>query len=403
MRLSFCMIVKNEAANLARCLSSVQAIADELIVLDTGSTDETVTIAQSFGAQVHHFTWSNDFSAARNEALKYATGDWVLVLDADEVLVPEVVPLLLQAMQQPTAIVINLIRQEIGATQSPYSLVSRLFRHHPAILFSRPYHAMVDDSVAQILQMEPQWQIINCPTVAILHYGYEPGTIASRDKFQKAKTTMEGFWANHPGDPYVCSKLGALYVQIGEFDRGIELLEQGVRSPQVAAAHPSDAPLLYELHYHLGIAYSQLNQSQQAEQQYRAAIQQPILDRLKLGAYNNLGGLLKAKGDLVSAQIHYQTCLRIDPDFATGHYNLGMTLKAIGQLAEAVTHYQIAIRLVPDYADAYQNLGVVLFKLGRVTESLEAFQQAINRHEQQNNSAEAMRLRQGLAAMGFRV
>lgn len=402
MRLSFCMIVKNEAANLARCLSSVQAVADELIVLDTGSTDQTVAIAQSFGAQVHHFTWINDFSAARNEALKYVTGDWVLVLDADEVLTPEVIPLLQQAMQQETVLVINLIRQEIGATQSPYSLVSRLFRHHPAIQFSRPYHAMVDDSVAQLLQTEPQWQIINCPRVAILHYGYEPGTISSRDKFQKAKTTMEGFWADHPDDPYVCSKLGALYVQIGEFDRGIELLEQGVQSTQLSSS-ASNAPILYELYYHLGIAYSHLNQGQQAEQQYRAAIQQPILDQLKLGAYNNLGGLLKAKGDLVGAQSAYQTCLTIDPDFAIGHYNLGMTLKAMGQLAEAIAHYQTAIQLAPDYADAYQNLGVVLLKLGRVTDSLEAFQQAIDRHEQQNNLAEAIRLRQGLTEMGFRV
>lgn len=68
MQLSFCMIVKNEADQLARCLTSVRDVADELIVLDTGSTDDTVAIAQSFGAQVHHFTWNNDFSAARNAA-----------------------------------------------------------------------------------------------------------------------------------------------------------------------------------------------------------------------------------------------------------------------------------------------------------------------------------------------
>jgi glycosyltransferase involved in cell wall biosynthesis len=68
------MIVRDEAANLPACLTSVKDVVDELIVLDTGSTDETVTIAQSFGAQVQHFTWCNDFSAARNESLKYATG-----------------------------------------------------------------------------------------------------------------------------------------------------------------------------------------------------------------------------------------------------------------------------------------------------------------------------------------
>jgi glycosyltransferase involved in cell wall biosynthesis len=77
------MIVKNGAATLARCLSSVQGHVDDIIVLDTGSTDDTVAIAQGFGARVHHFEWIDDFSAARNTALEYSAADWNLILDAD--------------------------------------------------------------------------------------------------------------------------------------------------------------------------------------------------------------------------------------------------------------------------------------------------------------------------------
>ncbi|WP_368655324.1 glycosyltransferase family 2 protein [Castellaniella ginsengisoli] len=77
------MIVKNEAATLARCLSSVQGHVDDIIVLDTGSTDDTVGIAQGFGARVHHFGWVDDFSAARNAALDHSSADWNLILDAD--------------------------------------------------------------------------------------------------------------------------------------------------------------------------------------------------------------------------------------------------------------------------------------------------------------------------------
>lgn len=397
MRLSLCMIVKDEAANLSRCLESARGLVDEIIVLDTGSTDATPAIARSHGAKVHHFAWCHDFSAARNKALKYVTADWVLVLDADEVLVPAIGPALKQAVRQEHALVINLMRQEIGATQSPYSLVSRLFRHHPEIYFARPYHAMVDDSVAQLLQKEPQWQVIDCPDVAILHYGYEPGTIADRDKLQKAKTTMESFYKAHPGDPYVCSKLGALYVEMGNLQKGISLLEQGLQSSQVAG---SDAPVLYELYYHLGIAYNRIQHFEQAEQHYLLATQQPILDRLKLGAYNNLAGLLKAKGNLIGAQQLYQTCVTIDPAFAIGHCNLGATLKAMGQMADAMTHYQRAIQLDPNYAEAHQNLGVVLLKVGRVTESLAAFRRAIEIH-QRSNTAEAERLQRGLEEMGL--
>lgn len=396
MRLSLCMIVKNEAKNLPRCLDSVQGVVDEMIVLDTGSTDATPEIARSYGATVVQFEWCNDFSLARNEALKFVLGDWVLVLDADETLAAEFIPMLQKVIQPQSTLVVNLVRHEIGATQSPYSLVSRLFRRHPAIQFSRPYHAMIDDSVVQLLAQAPTWQVINTSEVAILHYGYEPGMIASRDKRQTAKATMEAFWKAHPDDAYGCSKLGALYVEIGEVNRGVELLEQGLRSLS------ESAPIRYELHYHLGIAYSRLKQYPLAEQHYQSATQQPILDCLKLGAYNNWGGLLKAKGDWVNARNSYQTCLEIDPNFAIGHYNLGMTLKASGQLEAAISHYQAAIRLAPDYAEAYQNLGVTLLKLGKVPEGLQAFRQAIGLH-QPHNPTEAARLRQGLAEMGFHV
>ncbi|MGB6008054.1 glycosyltransferase [Castellaniella sp.] len=77
------MIVKNGAATLARCLSSVQGHVDDVIVLDTGSADDTVAIARRFGARVHHFEWIDDFSAARNAALAYSDADWNLILDAD--------------------------------------------------------------------------------------------------------------------------------------------------------------------------------------------------------------------------------------------------------------------------------------------------------------------------------
>lgn len=396
MDLSLCMIVKNEEASLPQTLESVRGVVDECVVLDTGSSDRTVEIAQEFGASVYHFEWCNDFSVARNEALNYVKGKWVLVLDADEVLTPDIVPEMKQAMNSDRNLVINLVRQEVGASQSPYSLVSRLFRNHPKVRFSRPYHAMVDDSVQALLQQEPKWNVVSLSKVGILHYGYQPGAIAALDKYNRARTAMEGFLATHPHDPYVCSKLGALYIQIGQVNEGIELLERGLKSPQI------EAPILFELHYHLGNAYTRLKQFQQAADHYQAAIQQPILSQLKLGAYNNLGNLLFSVGDLTTAKKAYETTLKIDSRFAEGHYNLGMALKALGQLDDAIASYRKAIELNPNYADAYQNLGVVLLKLGRVPESLSAFGQAIALHET-HNPTEAQRLRQGLQDMGFPI
>lgn len=84
MNISSCLIVKNEADNIVRSLESIKKIADEIIVVDTGSTDNTVEIAQSFGAKVFFYEWDNNFSNAKNFALDKATGDWIIFLDADE-------------------------------------------------------------------------------------------------------------------------------------------------------------------------------------------------------------------------------------------------------------------------------------------------------------------------------
>ncbi len=90
IRISQCMIVKNEEKYLEDCLKAMspirEAVPSELIVVDTGSTDRTVEIAEQYADQVLHFEWCDDFSAARNVSLEAASGEWFLYLDGDEIL-----------------------------------------------------------------------------------------------------------------------------------------------------------------------------------------------------------------------------------------------------------------------------------------------------------------------------
>jgi tetratricopeptide (TPR) repeat protein len=259
------------------------------------------------------------------------------------------------------------------------------------------------------LQKEPHWQIGYLPGVAILHTGYQRAMINQQNKSARAAAAMSEFLTAHPHDPYVCSKLGALYVEMGQIDQGMELLTRGLNEIIGTQGHdlPADMipgepnyDILYELHYHLGITYTHLKNLPEAMAHYQAAARLPIYPLLKLGAYNNLGSLLKASGDLQGARVAYETTIKIDPRFVTGYYNLGMVLKAAGLFVEAIAAYDQAIHLNPDYAEAYQNLAVVLLKIGDVQASLTAFDQAIALHEL-DNPEEAQRLRQGLEEMGL--
>lgn len=166
--LSICMIVKNEEKHLVRCLKSVRDIADEIIVVDTGSTDKTKDIATVFGAKVFDFPWTGDFAEARNESLRHASGDWIFVLDADEALssqdFTELHALIRKRTTSPVSYSIitrNYINdasamgwtrntgqypEERGAGWAP-SIKVRLVPRRPDIYFTKPVHELLEYSL----------------------------------------------------------------------------------------------------------------------------------------------------------------------------------------------------------------------------------------------------------------
>jgi glycosyltransferase involved in cell wall biosynthesis len=195
--LSLAMLARDEADRIEASLTSVADLVDEMVVLDTGSSDDTIAIARRCGAVVHQMAWPGDFAPARNRCLELVQGDWVLVLDADERLRPEAIPPLRALIAEPDLLVVTLLRQELGAAQSPYSSVSRLFRRHPAIRWSGRYHAMVDDSVAALQAAEPHWRIAQCPEPALLHSGYGAAFLADGSKARRLRQAMEAAAAKY--------------------------------------------------------------------------------------------------------------------------------------------------------------------------------------------------------------
>jgi tetratricopeptide (TPR) repeat protein len=399
MQLSLSMIVRNEAERLEPCLASVADFVDEMVVLDTGSSDATVAIAERCGAVVHQLSWPGDFAPARNAALKHVRGDWVLVLDADEQLLAEAREPLRQLMTQPDLLVVNLLRLERGARQSPYSRVSRLFRNHPGIRWSRPYHSMIDDSVLALLQREPHWRITDCATPALSHDGYRPELLQSGDKAARLRRAMEAELDRHPGDPYACAKLGSLLVSEGMLERGRALLRLGLEHCATEALAER-----YELLLHLAMAEAPHNPTQ-AESLYRQAMALPLQPRVTLAAALNLAGLLLERADgtaaaadrertLAQAADLCRTASAAAPELALGWASLGLVERRRGQLGAAIAAYQRALSLEPEQPDLHRNLAAAHLLAGDIGGARAGFRQAILLLQQQGQTTAAQALRQ---------
>ncbi len=167
--LSLCMIVKNEIQNLPRCLASVKPYVDELIVVDTGSQDGTPEIALQSGSKVKHFEWCDDFAAARNYAISQASGDWILMLDADEELVVESEKFWEQLASRPEILAYSLTYIEVNdQVEITPSYRFSLFRNLPELSYVGRYH----ETLTYQNQDFRGTQSSHLESIKIFHYGF---------------------------------------------------------------------------------------------------------------------------------------------------------------------------------------------------------------------------------------
>ncbi len=162
------MIVRNERLNLGTALESVRGLADETVVVDTGSTDGTQDLAREMGACLVEAPWTGDFSAARNVGLDRARGDWILVLDADETLSPVACDEVRTLLQPSPWAAFALIQVGLDPYGRPMRMpITRLFPNDPGIRFEFPLHEQVDRALVQ------RGIPIRTTTIEIRHSGYD--------------------------------------------------------------------------------------------------------------------------------------------------------------------------------------------------------------------------------------
>ncbi len=243
-RLSVCLITKNEQQFLGQSLESVRAVADQIVVVDTGSTDRTVEIAQSLGAEVHHFKWCDDFSAARNAALEQARGDWILILDADEELPADQHARLLADMRNDKLIAFRLPMINRGKENEGRAFVPRLFRNAPGVHFRGRIHEQIFPS---LLPLAKTWGLgTGLGTAQLVHHGYAPEIVKERNKNERNLALLRQAILEQPEDPNMAMNLGLELVRHGEFEEGLAHYREAFRLMS-AQSQSTVAPELREV------------------------------------------------------------------------------------------------------------------------------------------------------------
>ena len=214
------MIVKNEQENLPKCLASVEGIFDEIVLVDTGSTDRTKEIAREFGARVFDFPWIDDFAAARNAALAHATGDYAFWLDADDVLEPherEKLEAMLQDLRSgdQAAYVVRCSCDPSPDGTGGETVVDhiRLFPLRPGVRWTYRVHEQILPSLKRA-KVPVRWT-----DLMVRHTGYVDKALRAR-KLDRDTRILECELAERPDDPFVLFNLGAIAVERLEWRRG---------------------------------------------------------------------------------------------------------------------------------------------------------------------------------------
>ena len=175
MKLSACVIVKNEEENIGTWLNSMKKLADEMIVVDTGSTDRTVEMAKAAGARVFHHPWQNDFAAAKNYALEKAEGDWILFLDADEYFSPQTIGKvrpMLQKVERSKKPIVGVICRLVNIDKDQGNRFTgaifqlRIFKNSPDLRYEGKIHERIVD------KRKDEHEMFATPELVIFHTGY---------------------------------------------------------------------------------------------------------------------------------------------------------------------------------------------------------------------------------------
>jgi len=341
--LSLAMIVKNEQYNLYTCLQQVHDLVDEIIVVDTGSVDNTVQVAEQFNASVYHYRWNENFSAARNFSLKKCNGKWILVLDADEFIDSPMKYKVRDLIERNDFVGFNFEQfTYLNKDVTPdFRLmpVIRLFPNHPSLRFK----GMVQETII-CNDRKLNFKTIESG-IRIWHYGYIDVFHPVKEKYKRDLNIYLRNLKRNPREPYLYFFIALQYVSLGIYDEAIKYLDYAIK-------YSSSGFCFYSC---LFSAYA------------------GVLN--KLGRYNE-------------AKHMAEQALSKEPHMGEACFNMGEALRNLGECRSAITVLEKAIEnhesflFFQDRAKgtwrAWSEIGLSCVRLKQIKEAAEAFLKALS-------------------------
>ncbi len=200
------MIVRDEIELLGSCLDAARPFVDEVVIADTGSEDGTWEWVRERADRSLRIPWRDHFAEARNQSLAAASGDWVLILDADERIEGDAAALR-RALAEPRALAWRLrVRSDVGTGSEEFHAV-RLFRRRPDLRFSGRVHEQVTPALREIAEREPGWRVADLAAAHVEHAGYHPRLACARSKRERNVRLLRRALEESPGEPYLHYKL----------------------------------------------------------------------------------------------------------------------------------------------------------------------------------------------------
>ncbi len=407
------MIVKNEAHNLEDCIKPLTGVLDEIIVVDTGSKDQTREVAKSLGAKVFNFTWCDDFAAARNESIRHATGDYIFWLDADDRMDVREVKKLSQLKE----------RFPQKKDEAYFLIVSNpslvdggtLFRQ--LRIFPKVKGAFFEGRIhEQIFHRLQSLGVKRVDTdIQILHQGYH-GPEEVMQKSLRNLSLIKNALETEPENLFLHYQAARTLAGLSRFTDAVEHMEKVISHPKVRAEEKRfcfDASLLlaqwymemnrYEeafrvlnvadeldeinplIHFYKGDLFYRVGDYKSAIKETLAFLEKPFevgiipinSDWLHHYPYHLLWQCYLKRGELSMANEMFQTLFSQPRTHTKCLEELGLRCLKEGQFHEAAIYYQKAIEEKSATDTNYANLGLALWKAGRTDEARRALEKAL--------------------------